>query len=220
MGYVNPLRKLNPVIIDGVTCVRGRLERAAIKLCAKHPVILPSKHHVADLIIRDCHEREGHVGAGQHKAPFSSVAVDYFGPIKLRRSQVKRYGCVFTCLAIRAVHREIAHDLKTDSFIQAFLRFLSRRGPPIEVFSDNRTNFKGAESEIKTCFAEVESDHIDNCLRMLGIKWYFSPPHASHAGGVWERMTRSICRILRALLGSQFVDDKTLLTLMGEVKKV
>ena len=28
-------------------------------------MILPSKHHVTDLVIRDCHEREGHVGAGQ-----------------------------------------------------------------------------------------------------------------------------------------------------------
>lgn len=66
VGYVNPLRKLNPVIIDGVTCVGGRLEGAAIELCAKHPVILPSKHHVTDLIIRDCHKREGH-------APLASI---------------------------------------------------------------------------------------------------------------------------------------------------
>ena len=84
--------------------------------------------------------------------PFSSVGVDYFGPIRVksRRSQVKRYGCAITCLAIRAVDIEIAHDLTTGSFIQAFTRFVSRRGPPIEVYSDNGTNFKGAEVEIKT----------------------------------------------------------------------
>ena len=37
---------------------------------------------------------------------FSSVGVDYFGPIliMLRCSQVKRYGCVFKCLAIHTVH--------------------------------------------------------------------------------------------------------------------
>ena len=68
--------------------------------------------------------------------------------VKSRRSQVKRYGCVFTCLAIRAVHIEIAHDFTTDSFIQAFTRFVSRQGSLIEVFSDNRTNFRDAETEI------------------------------------------------------------------------
>jgi len=150
------------------------------------------------------------------------VGVDYFGSIlvKLRRSQVKRYGCVFTCLAIRAVHIEIAHDLTTDSFIQAFSRFVSRQGPPIEVFSDNGTNFRGAETEIKTALEKWNPDRIDNCLKTRGIKCNFNPPHASHAGGVWERMIRSIRRILRALLGSQFVDDETLLTLMGEVEKI
>ena len=272
VGYVSPLRKLNPVIFDGVICVGGRLERASIELSAKHPMILPGKHHVTDLVIRNCHEKEGHVGAGQvlasirqkfwilrgHVAvrrvvgkclkcrfwnarpceqimaplptarvspglpPFSSVGVDYFGPIlvKSRRSQVKRYGCVFTCLAIRAVHIEIAHELTSDSFIQAFARFVSRRGPPIEVFSDNGTNFKGAETEIKAALEKWNPDRIDNCLRKRGIKWNFNPPHASHAGGVWERMIRSIRKILRALLGSQLVDDETLLTLMAEVEKI
>lgn len=37
----------------------------SLKLSARHPMILPSKHHVTDLVIRDCHGREGHVGAGQ-----------------------------------------------------------------------------------------------------------------------------------------------------------
>ena len=48
--------------------------------------------------------------------PLSSVGIDYFGPIpvKVKRSTVKRYGCVFTCLGMRAVHIEIAYDLSTD----------------------------------------------------------------------------------------------------------
>ena len=154
--------------------------------------------------------------------PFSFVGVDYFGPmlVKSRRSQVKRYRCVFTCLAVRAVHIEIAHELTTDSFIQAFTRFVSRRGPPIEVHSDNGTNFKGAEAEIKIALEKWNPDRIDNHLRKRGVKWNFNPPHASHAGGVWERMTRSIRRILRTLLGCQLVDDETLLTLKAEVEKI
>ena len=41
------------------------MDRASLGLSAKHPMLLQRKHHVTDLIIRDCHEREGHMGASQ-----------------------------------------------------------------------------------------------------------------------------------------------------------
>ena len=52
--------------------------------------------------------------------PFCFAGVDYFGPlfVKQGRSHVKRYGCLFTCSTVRAVHIEIVHSL-TDSFIDA-----------------------------------------------------------------------------------------------------
>lgn len=62
---VSPLRKLSPLILEGVICVGGRLDRASLGLSAKHPMILPSEHHITDLIIKDCHKREGHMGTGQ-----------------------------------------------------------------------------------------------------------------------------------------------------------
>ena len=65
-----------------------------------------------------------------------------------------------TCLAIRAVHIEISHDFTTDSFIQTSTRFVSRRVLPMEVFSDNGTNFRGAETEIKTALEQWNPDRI------------------------------------------------------------
>ena len=82
--------------------------------------------------------------------PFTYSAVDYFGPwyVKEGRREVKRYGALFTCMASRAIHIEVAHSMETDSFIQALRRFVCRRGAVRELRSDRGTNFIGAENEL------------------------------------------------------------------------
>ena len=62
---------------------------------------------------------------------FSYCAVDYFGPwyIKEGRKEVKRYGALFTCLASRAIHIEVAHSMETDSFLQAYGALPVREDP-------------------------------------------------------------------------------------------
>ena len=60
---------------------------------------------------------------------------------------IKRYGVVFTCLVIRAVHVEIASSLDTDSFINALRRFIARRGQVKVIYLDNGTHLVGAERE-------------------------------------------------------------------------
>ena len=61
-----------------------------------------------------------------------------------------------TCLATRAVHLELCHSLSTDSFLMAFRRFISRRGRPKEVFSDNGTNLRSGERERERCVGRSE----------------------------------------------------------------
>jgi len=58
------------------------------------------------------------------------TGVDYFGPFEIKQfhSLVKRYGWLFTCLSINAVHIEIAPSLMADAFINFLRRFVSRRG--------------------------------------------------------------------------------------------
>ncbi|KAF4514163.1 UNVERIFIED_CONTAM: hypothetical protein B566_EDAN019286 [Ephemera danica] len=154
--------------------------------------------------------------------PFSVCGVDYFGPfeVKYGRSIIKRYGCLFTCLKTRAVHLEIAHFLSTDSFLMALIRFIGRRGTPEEIYSDNGSNFVGAEAELRRQVDRLDHQRISTAMLERGITWHFNPPSASHRGGVWERMIRTTRRVLTSVAGHQRLTDESLLTFIVETERL
>ena len=156
------------------------------------------------------------------KPPFTYVGIDLFGPflVKRGRSVQKRYGCVFTCLAIRAVHIEIVHSLDTDSFLNALHRFVSRRGRPTEVRTDNGTNFKSGERELRKAIQDWNCKRIIEYFQQQEIVWKFNPPAASHWGGVWERQIRSVRKVLGSLLKEQNLDDEGLYTIMCQAESI
>lgn len=157
-----------------------------------------------------------------HKPPFTYVGVDLFGPIevKQKRSRVKRYGCIFTCLSVRAIHIEVANTLNTDSMINALRRFICLRGCPEEIRSDCGTNLTKADKELKESIEEWNQQRIDGFCAQRGIQWIFNPPGASHMGGAWERMIRSVRQILKALLKEQVVCDEVLHTVLTEATNI
>ncbi|XP_052271561.1 uncharacterized protein LOC127872270 [Dreissena polymorpha] len=156
------------------------------------------------------------------KPPFTNVGVDFFGPLNVKagRSVLKRYGCIFTCLSSRAVHLEVAHSLTTDSFISAFQRFISRRGTPEKVFSDNGTNVVGGQRELQKCMREWNQLKMESHMLQREIEWHFNPPYASHMGGAWERLIRSTRFHLKAIAQEQLHTDEQLHTFMTEVEKI
>ena len=54
--------KLDPVLVQGLLRVGGRLNRAPLNADVKHPIILPKGHHVVQLIIQYYHHVSGHSG--------------------------------------------------------------------------------------------------------------------------------------------------------------
>ena len=95
-------------------------------------------------------------------APFCFVGVDLFGIFyaKEGRLEVKRYGCLYTCFSTRAIHIEVLNNLETHTFINGFVRFVSRRGYPQKVCSDNGTNLVGARSEVSKSLSRYLTVYI------------------------------------------------------------
>ena len=116
-----------------------------------------------------------------NKPPFTFMGVDFFGPfiVKRRRSEAKRYSCIFTCMTMRAAHLEVAHSLDTDSFLNALRRFMARRGKPEQIRSYNGGNFVKGSKEISNAISEWNHQKIDAYLLQHEVQWIFNPPAGS-----------------------------------------
>ncbi|XP_058457003.1 uncharacterized protein K02A2.6-like [Malaya genurostris] len=157
---------------------------------------------------------------------FTHVGVDYAGPLKIHASCVrgvkttKGYLAVFVCLSTKAIHLEAASDLSTSVFIAALRRFISRRGYPNEIWSDNGTNFVGADRWLQEMSAALSSgtSRVSHFLSNLGIKWMFNPPSSPHRGGIWEAAVKSAKKHLVAVLGTSAMTYEELATILTQVE--
>ena len=59
---LSSIAKLDPILVDGLIRVGGRLQRAQIDSDARHPVILPKNHSIVNLITKFYHHVSGHSG--------------------------------------------------------------------------------------------------------------------------------------------------------------
>lgn len=149
--------------------------------------------------------------------PFTNVGVDCFGPLTVvvgRRSE-KRWGMLFTCLTIRAIHIEIAHSLSADSCIMCVRNFVARRGRPDTILSDNGTNFHGATNELQASLRSAQEDQVST-----GIKWIFNPPAAPHMGGCWERLIGSVKKVMGQIMPARHPNDELLRSILMEAENI
>lgn len=173
---------------------------------------IPSKIPLGDLPA----ERQAH-----NQPPFTATAVDYFGPmhVVVGRRREKRWGALYTCLTTRAVHLEVVTSLSASSMIMSLRRMMARRGTPTVIYSDNATNFVGAETEIAEALQSNDHDLKDFASRKL-ITWKKIPPGAPNMGGAWERMVRSVKAALKVTLKEKSPPDDVLHTLLLEAEHV
>ena len=72
----------------------------------------------------------------------------------------KRWGFLFTFLTIRGVHIETVTSIDTSSCVMVVQGFVSRRGTPAMIWSDNGTNFIGPKEELQESVEKWNSVNI------------------------------------------------------------
>ncbi|XP_075162264.1 uncharacterized protein LOC142234937 [Haematobia irritans] len=146
--------------------------------------------------------------------PFLICGVDYCGPFSLTsrlrgRPLSKVYLAVFICFSVKAVHLELVPELTTQSFISALKRFIARRGHCSTIYSDNATNFIGANRELREMLKSFMSDDhykmVNEACGEAGITWRFIPPRSPHFGGLWESAVKQAKHYIRRTIGNHIL---------------
>lgn len=156
---------------------------------------------------------------------FSDVGVDYAGPIMINNRKgrgsvlIKSYICIFICFVVKAVHLELVTDLTTESYIAAINRFISRRGKPNNIYSDNGRNLVGA-ARVITNFIRNHSESIYSCAAEQGVNFHFIPPYSPHFGGLWESTVKSVKHHLKRVLGMANLTYEEMYTLLVQIEGI
>lgn len=85
--------------------------------------------------------------------------------------------------------------MSTDAFLNAFRCTIAIRGAIQEVWCDNGSNFIGAIGELQRGIGVMQEFFAAHYC-----KFVLNPPHASHFGGVWERLILNVRSVLNAAL--------------------
>ena len=157
---------------------------------------------------------------------FTDVGMDFAGPYTIRRgpglARIEAHICIFVCMATKAVHLELASDMRTPAFIRCLQRFISRRNCPRSLHCDNGPNFTGARRELEALYSALAEDDFDDPVRHFllhnKIKWNHIPAGSPHFGGLWESAVRSMKKHLRRIMGTIIFTFEELLTITCQVE--
>lgn len=152
---------------------------------------------------------------------WSSTGIDLFGPFKIKdevkkRSMGKSYGVIFSCLATRAVHVDVAPDYSTQKFLMVLRRFVALRGYPKQLISDRGTQLVAANTELKKMTEEWDWEKLAEFGVTEGMRWKFVPADAPWQNGITEALIKSVKKALTIAIGDKVMTFSELQTVCFE----
>lgn len=233
--------RITSLLIDAMHRKFHHLNKESVVNQIRQQVWIPKIRVQVNKVVRDCNFCKIRLAkpripmmaplAEERLAPFQPAfdhtGIDFFGPIEVTvgRRHEKRWGVLFVCLTMRAIHLEVANSLDTNSALMCVRNFVNRRGPPTKIVSDNGTNLRAAEKELKKAVEEIDFNRLqEESVLMLPNEvrtvWKFIPPSAPHFGGSWERMIQTVKKSLYIILKERYPKDETLRSALIEIENL
>lgn len=160
--------------------------------------------------------------------PFEVTGVDYAGPFSILNRKgkgaklTKCYLAIFVCFCTKAIHCEIVTDLTSNNFLACLKRFVSRRGIPKTIYSDNGTTFRGTNNLLRDLgkFLFQSQASIVDYTSQYNIDWKFIPPYSPNHGGLWEAAVKSCKFHLKRALINNNVTYEEMCTLVIQIEGI
>ena len=171
----------------------------------------------------------GHLPAARvtENRPFHNCGIDYCGLFYIKerrfrnRIRIKVYVAVFICFATKAVHLEVVSDMTTEAFVAALKRFIARRGICRHIYSDNGSNFIGANNELTELHEILQRDEkVQQFLTGKRVSWHFMPALSPHFGGLWEAAVKSFKHHLKRVVGEELFTFEQFNTFVIEIEAI
>lgn len=161
---------------------------------------------------------------------FENVGIDFGGPFFIKNSRTRRASCtkayiaVFICMVTKCVHLELVTGLSCEAFLLTLKRFISRRGNPTIIYSDNATNFLGAKNQLHELY-EFFKNKKNECgiidfSANKGIQWKFIPPRSPHWGGIWEAAVKSAKFHILRVIGETKLTFEEFSTVLAQIEAI
>ena len=134
------------------------------------------------------------------------------------RTTKKVYGLILNCMVTRAVHLELVEGYDTQSFLVSFKRFISIRGYPAFVHSDNGTQLVAANKELRDMVNGWDKSRLFTFGSQQGMEWSFNKSaNAPFQNGCSESLIRLVKRGVLMSIGNNVLSFNELLTTLYEI---
>ena len=153
---------------------------------------------------------------------FNTTSIDLFGPLLIKDTVKKRvtmkvWGFIANCAVTRAIHVDLTDSYSTDSILQTLRKFVTIRGYPAEIISDEGSQMKAAAKDLTK---DWNWSSISNWANSNKIKWKVVPAEGQHQNGLSESLIKSVKRSIKHVIGENILTFSELQLAFFEISNI